>query len=59
MIDPNRIFRLSPIAMAVEQFLREEYDTDFTFPQAVRFAQFTEILATTASPVHEFSAGWQ
>jgi hypothetical protein len=53
MIDPNLIFRLSEAAMAVEQFLREEYDTDFTFPQAVRFAQFTEILAATASPENE------
>jgi len=45
MIDPNLIFRLSATAMAVEQFLRQEYDTDFTFPQEVRFAQFSEILS--------------
>lgn len=45
MIDPNLIFRLTPTAMAVEQFLKEEYDTDFTFPQEVRFEQFREILS--------------
>ena len=53
MIDPNLIFRLTPVAMAVEQFLRQEYDTDFTFPQEVRFAQFKEILSTTESLAYE------
>jgi hypothetical protein len=53
MIDPALIFRLSETAMAVEQYLKEEYDTDFTFPQAVRFAQFREILAARESPENE------
>ena len=43
--DIEQIWPLTPIAQACQRWLKEEYGTDLQSAQAVRFAQFRQILS--------------